>query len=446
MLWRISLALALILAAHLGPTLRAGAEPAYAPEKRVALVIGNGAYANAPRLANPVTDARAVADSLRQLGVSVTEGYDLSSDAMRALLIEFSNSLAGAKGAILYYAGHGVAAGGENYLLPVDIKVKSLADLDLNAVALSVILRQMKRDERVNIVILDACRDNPFAASLDSGSRSLVSPHGLDAVNGELARGALVAFATDPGAVAFDGPPGQHSPFTAALLNHLSDTDTPVEVMMHRVRDEVWKATGEKQLPWVNTSIIGDFEFNPLEPAPAAAATPEVREKAVDPEESVFWQSAEKGGTADDYLAYLKRYPNGAFAALAANRLNELNAKRNAPVPSAPTPSASAASLATPEPSLTRAPAIAPAVAEPTTRSTAAAPVRPRPVSEAKPARRVVSKATPERAARRNKAGKPSPANTVSASEPHDDRCAPGFHVVLGLLTSNSNVYSCKPN
>ena len=282
MLWRISLALALLLAAHVGPTFCARAEPADLPEKRVALVIGNGAYANAPRLANPAADAHAVADSLRQLGVSVTEGYDLSFDAMRALLIEFSNSLAGAKGAILYYAGHGVAAGGENYLLPVDIKVKSLADLDLNAVALSVILRQMKRDERVNIVILDACRDNPFAANLaEAASRSLVSARGLDAVNGELARGALVAFATDPGAVAFDGPPGEHSPFTAALLNHLGDADTPVEVMMHRVRDEVWKATGEKQLPWVNTSIIGDFEFNPLKPAPAAAATPEAPERGL---------------------------------------------------------------------------------------------------------------------------------------------------------------------
>lgn len=162
--------------------------------------------------------------------------------------------------------------------------------------------------------------------------------------------------------------------------------------------------------------------------------------------ESVFWQSAEKGGTAADYLAYLTTYPNGAFAALAANRLTELNAKRNVVAPSAPTPSASAASLATPEPSHAPAPAIAPAVAEPTTRSSAAAAARPRPLPEPKPARRISAKAAPERAPRRNNAEKPSSSNTVSAGEPQDDRCAPGYHVVLGMATNNSSFYGCRPN
>jgi len=305
-------------------------------EKRVALVIGNANYVNAPRLANPVTDARAVADTLRRLGVTVIEGYDLTFNEMRARLGEFSSSLDGTKGAILYYAGHGVALGGENYLLPVDISVRTLADFDLNAVALSLVLRQMKRDERVNIVILDACRENPFSGNIPASSRSAIAARGLEPVNGELARGALVAFATDPGAIAFDGPPGEHSPFTRALLNHLGDSATPVELMMHRVRDEVWKSTGEKQLPWVNTSIIGDFEFNPREAQPAAPPPPPVAVPFPAPSgqqqatENLLWASADRSGTVDDYRTYLDAFPNGVFAPLAKRRVASLTAGASA--------------------------------------------------------------------------------------------------------------------
>ena len=168
-------------------------------DKRVALVIGNGAYQHAPALGNPVGDAKAVSAALRRLGLDVTEGYDLSERDMRALLIKFADSMVGAKGALVYYAGHGVALDGVNYMLPVDIDLKSPADLDVSGVSVDIVLRQMRRDERVNIIILDACRDNPFAAALARAAvRAVVSSRGLQAIDGDLARGALIAFATGP--------------------------------------------------------------------------------------------------------------------------------------------------------------------------------------------------------------------------------------------------------
>src|SRR5262249_55315293 len=136
--------------------------PAMAANERVALVVGNAAYKTVPQLDNSVFDARAVAAEFRKIGFKVVEGYDLSGDQMRALLADFSNSLSGSGGAIVYYAGHGVSFDGENYLLPVDIDVKSPASLDLNAISVTQVLRQMHREERANVVILDACRDNPF--------------------------------------------------------------------------------------------------------------------------------------------------------------------------------------------------------------------------------------------------------------------------------------------
>ena len=137
-------------------------------DKRVALVIGNGAYQNAVRLDNAVFDARAVADSFRKLGFQVVDGYDLDIDQMRSKVSEFSAALSDSKSAVIYYAGHGISVDEENYLVPTDIVLKSPTDLDLNAISVSLLLKQMKRDDRVNIVILDACRDNPFAAVLAS--------------------------------------------------------------------------------------------------------------------------------------------------------------------------------------------------------------------------------------------------------------------------------------
>jgi peptidoglycan hydrolase-like protein with peptidoglycan-binding domain len=309
-------------------------------EKRVALVIGNGAYQNAVHLDNAAFDARAVADAFRKLGFQVVDGYDLDIDQMRAKVSEFSAALSDSKSAVIYYAGHGISVDEENYLVPTDIVLKSPTDLDLNAISVSLLLKQMKRDERVNIVILDACRDNPFAAELAKHkTRALVAERGLTRIDGDLARGTLIAFASDPKSTALDGPTGQHSPFTQAFLAHLFDSGVTIDTVMSRVRNDVWEKTAHNQLPWVNTSLIGEYELNP-QPLPELesvkpSATP--AETLADPrqtQENLMWESAQHSNLGADYQAYLSAFPGGVFAQMAKNRIASMESART----SAPTP------------------------------------------------------------------------------------------------------------
>jgi uncharacterized caspase-like protein len=305
--------------------------PTQAAEKRVALVIGNASYKVAPRLDNPINDATAVAAAFRRLGFQVIEGYDLPGEKLRATLSQFSEALEDSKAAVVYYSGHGVSLDGENYLLPIDIDPKTPSGLDLNGVSATQILRQMRRDERIAILILDACRDDPFSNALArTKDRAVIGARGLNPIEGEAARGALIAFATDPNNVAFDGAAGQHSPFTKALLNHLEDRGVSIDTVMSRVRSEVWESTKNKQLPWVNTSIIGEFDLNPSDAlAVSSAATTPVAQSPVAPIapasdlslEKLLWESAQRSNLAADYRAYLDRFPNGFFAAMARNRI-----------------------------------------------------------------------------------------------------------------------------
>jgi uncharacterized caspase-like protein len=312
-------------------------------EKRVALVIGNGAYENAVRLDNAVFDARAVADGFRKLGFQVVDGYDLDIDHMRAKVSEFSAALSDSKSAVIYYAGHGISVDEENYLIPTDISLKSPTDLDLNAISVSLLLKQMKRDDRVNIVILDACRDNPFAATLaKQKTRALVVERGLTRIDGDLARGTLIAFASDPKSSALDGQTGQHSPFTEAFLTHLFDSGVTIDTVMSRVRNDVWEKTGHHQLPWVNTSLIGEYELNPqLAPEPTAestkpSATPETLSDARRAQENLLWESAQHSNLGADYQAYLSAFPDGVFAQMAKNRIASMESASTSAPTSAP--------------------------------------------------------------------------------------------------------------
>src|SRR5271166_1313753 len=305
-----------------------------AEDMRVALVIGNGAYINAPRLDNPVFDARAVAGAFRKLGFHVVDGYDLDIAQMRAKISEFSADLPDAKSAVIYYAGHGISVDDENYIIPTDIVLKSPTDLDLGAISVSLLLKQMKREDRVNIVILDACRDNPFATELAKhNTRAIVGERGLSRIDGDLARGTLIAFASDPKSIALDGSPGHHSPFTEAFLAHVFDPGVSIDVVMSRVRTEVWEKTSHNQLPWVNTSLIGDYALNPQPSAEGAAIA-----KAADvpapatsggdrvSQEDLLWESAQHSNLSADYQAYLDAFPNGVFAQMAKNRIASLQA------------------------------------------------------------------------------------------------------------------------
>lgn len=233
-------------------------------EKRVALVVGNARYRHATPLTNPTNDASDLAAALRSIGFEVVEGSDLDFQAFRGSIREFSQKLDGAAVALFFYAGHGLQVGGKNYLVPIDAKLENASDLELDAVNVETVTRAMEGEERVNLVLLDACRDNPFTRSLRRSlgvSRSAAVGAGLAPIR--TAGGTLVAFATDPDNVALDGEGARNSPFTTALLKHIRQPGVEVEAMMKRVRREVIQATRGKQTPWSNSSLTKDVYLIP---------------------------------------------------------------------------------------------------------------------------------------------------------------------------------------
>ncbi|MFO1118371.1 MAG: caspase family protein [Beijerinckiaceae bacterium] len=226
---------------------------------RVALVVGNSAYKFASPLPNPANDATDMADALRKLGFTVIEGHDLDWRGMIALVKQFAAQLQSADLALFFYAGHGIQVNGDNYLIPVDAQLETPGNLDLDAVDLRSILRPMEDRNRVNLVFLDACRDNPFTRSLaksrGAGTRSVSVSQGLAQV--QAAAGTMIAYSTQPDAVAQDGR-GRNSPFTTALLKYLPRQGLEVEQMMKLVRVDVMGATQQQQVPWGHSSLVGD--------------------------------------------------------------------------------------------------------------------------------------------------------------------------------------------
>lgn len=214
---------------------------------RVALVIGNGAYAPAPTLSNPPNDARDVAAALRAIGFDVDFRIDSSRDDMAAAIARFADRARNADVALFFYAGHGVQAEGENYLIPVDARIDSQATLGLQTIDLSKLQDAMTDGASVRIIILDACRNNPF---VDATHRGIGGSRGLSPMDTRAA-GSLIIYSTQPNTVAADGK-GRNSPFTAALLRHIGTRGLEIRQMMSRVRKDVVDATGG-QIPWDNS-------------------------------------------------------------------------------------------------------------------------------------------------------------------------------------------------
>ena len=224
---------------------------------RVALVIGNSNYAAVTQLRNPKNDAADMAAALRKLGFDVVEGTDVTRRGMDEVIRAFGRKLDGADLALFFYAGHGLQVGGRNYLVPIDAKLERAGDLALDAVDVGVVLAQMEAEKRVNLVLLDACRDNPLARSLarSMGTRSASVGQGLATIQSAI--GTMIAYATQPENVALDGE-GRNSPFTTALLKHIVTPGADITIVMRRVRADVIAATKEKQVPWDHSSLTGD--------------------------------------------------------------------------------------------------------------------------------------------------------------------------------------------
>jgi uncharacterized caspase-like protein len=304
-------------------------------DHRVAFVVGNGAYKNVTPLPNPPIDAKAMAGVLRNVGFEVVEGTNLTRDMMTERLLEFGKKAQGADVAVFFYAGHGIAISGTNYLLPVDADIKSEMDVKLgSAINIDVTLDQTMSDAKVKLVFLDACRDNPFAAKIRSSgtSRSVNVQTGLaEMKSGE---GTLIAFATGPGQTALDGQEGTNSPFTRALMANIAKPGVEIQQAMTEVRAQVNEETNKGQLPWGHTNLIGAVYLNPAAPPPAASAAGPASSSAPAAVASTpsggtdveleFWRSVKESNKPEELNAYLSSYPNGQFKSLALARIAAL--------------------------------------------------------------------------------------------------------------------------
>ena len=300
-----------------------GAPSAFA-ENRLALVIGQSAYRSVPALPNPANDAKAVTQLLTDSGFEVSTASDLSQGQMRDKVSEFAGKVA-AKGpdtvALVFYAGHGLQIDGENFLIPVDIDAKREADIPIQAVRLNDILNTLTSvPSRMRILMLDACRNNPFPELKTAGS-------GLALVDAKVgAPGTFLSFSTSPGAVAEDGS-GNNSPYTTALLAAGKEQGIPIEETFKRVRLAVNKVTEGRQTPWDSSSLTEDFRFSGASiagPKPAAQPKKSVAEWTRDlngkPVEAAN-DLIVADGTDEAYEAFAGLYPQTSLGRLARDWL-----------------------------------------------------------------------------------------------------------------------------
>ena len=306
-----------------------GADAAKA-DRRVAFVVGNGTYKNVAPLQNPPIDARSMAGVLRNAGFDVVEGVNLTRQEMTERLLEFGKKTPGADVAVFFYAGHGIAVDGINYLLPVDADIKSEMDVKLgNAINVDLTLDQTMTAAKVKLVFLDACRDNPIAARIKAaaGTRSVSVQTGLaEMKSGE---GTLIAFATGPGQTALDGQEGSNSPFTRALMANITQPGVEIQQAMTQVRAQVHEETKNGQLPWGHTNLIGAVYLNPVAPPAGASAavagnTPVSTVGAASEVELEFWRSIKDSNRPEELSAYLTSYPKGQFKSIALARIASL--------------------------------------------------------------------------------------------------------------------------
>ncbi|RWJ11074.1 caspase family protein [Mesorhizobium sp.] len=323
-----------------------GAEAAAPDAKRVALVIGNSKYAHAVALPNPANDAHLIASTLRNAGFQVIEGIDQDNAGMHSLISRFTEQSYDADLAVIFYAGHGMQVDGKNFLIPVDAELTSPAYLKTRTVQIDEFMAALPPEPAIGVIILDACRDNPLARTLAASmpkSRSASFGTGLAPIeaksDGLGTGGILIAYATDPGAIAFDGN-GVNSPYSAALARHLTEPGVEIQSALTRVRGQVTETTQGRQRPWHNASLGREVFLgqSAAEAAPAtkpvvvgasgaatSAPAPGTNEPPSWEVEQRLWDEASKRNFIPFYEAYLEQFPNGRFATVARLNIDQLN-------------------------------------------------------------------------------------------------------------------------
>jgi ABC-type branched-subunit amino acid transport system substrate-binding protein len=319
---------ALRLIASVMPLLAAAcvalAAPSRSAEHRVALVIGNAAYQAGPPLANPVNDAHAMAAKLTTLGFEVISVENGTQKLMQRALLQFSSKLGPDTVSLFYYAGHGIQVGGHNYLVPIDAEIGAEQTVRVETIDVDAVIDQMAAaNSRVSLVILDACRNNPFERRFRGQSGGLAS---IDAPTG-----TLIAYATSPGKVAADGDRG-NGLYTAELLRAMDTPGAKVEDVFKRVRVNVTERSRGAQTPWESTSLTGDFYFAGSTtamvgaPAGGAAASPEM----------LLWSSVKDSRNPALLQSYLDQFPQGVFAGAARIMIEDLRQPQIAAAPTKP--------------------------------------------------------------------------------------------------------------
>ncbi len=282
------------------------AAPALA-EKRVALVIGVSNYRQVPRLANPVRDADSMSALFKKAGFNVVASErDLGIADLRRVIREFSEISRDADISVVYYAGHGIEVDGTNYLVPADAKLLSDFDIEDETVSLDRVLKALDPVRRLKLVILDACRDNPFARTMKRSVASRSIGRGLAKIEPPMSD-MLIAFAAKAGAVASDGD-GENSPFAAALVKYIAEPGLDLRLAFGRVRDDVLKSTANRQEPFVYGSLGG--ETMALVPQPVKPADPEA-------EARIDYELAAQIGTKEAWDSFLASHTTGLYANLA---------------------------------------------------------------------------------------------------------------------------------
>lgn len=282
--------------------------------QRVALVIGNAKYSYAPELRNPVNDAKSMSDALKALGFNVIEVTDATQKEMNRAIAKFGEKLTSDSYALFFYAGHGLQVKGKNFLVPIDAQISGEAAVRAETVDVDIVMDQIAVSS-LSIVVLDACRNNPFERSFRKMGGGLAQ---MDAP-----KGSFVAYATSPGMTAADGD-GKNGLFTQELLKQLEHDGYSLETVFKKVRANVSRISGDKQIPWDSSSLTGDFYFRPS--VKGASAAP-VRIQSTAEIEQEAWEMAKNINTPDAYKTYLEKYADGKYSAQAKISLRSLQSQ-----------------------------------------------------------------------------------------------------------------------